>query len=229
MKTTKSIITVLFVLLTAQIASAYYCPSTGRWLSRDPAGEPGFENLLAAGVVPKIGQVASLPPGRWINRDSSAANNDQNRYVFVANNPFIYLDPLGLATVNNSGNLPQNVVDSITAEINSACGHGFWKYVNRSADCTKWHCIGDECQGANIDLDSGTPKDRAGVAPLLGEAGNSLFGLGKCKVTLYPNNGNADTDWGGIALHEFAHCCGFSHLTMGGLMNPPWDGSGGGY
>ena len=37
MKTTKSFLVVLFVLAAAQIASAYYCPSTGRWLSRDPS------------------------------------------------------------------------------------------------------------------------------------------------------------------------------------------------
>src|ERR1035437_9273324 len=51
MKTTKSIIVTLFVLLTAQIASAYYCPSTGRWLSRDPVGEPGFEAQIGRAHV----------------------------------------------------------------------------------------------------------------------------------------------------------------------------------
>ena len=71
MKTANSIITVLFVLLAAQIASAYYCPSTGRWLSRDPMGEPGFETLRAARVVPQaeVASPTSLPAGRWINRD----------------------------------------------------------------------------------------------------------------------------------------------------------------
>jgi hypothetical protein len=66
MKTTKSIIVVLFVLLTAQIASAYYCPSTGRWLSRDPIAEPGFQTSQMASVVPKSPQLA---PSRWLNRD----------------------------------------------------------------------------------------------------------------------------------------------------------------
>ena len=105
MKTTKSIIIVLFMLLTAQIASAYYCPSTGRWLSRDPAGEPGFENIRAAGIVPSV--ETSLPPGRWINRDSAGeqqgrANFDSgpNLYDSVGNNPMNYLDPFGLAYGN---------------------------------------------------------------------------------------------------------------------------------
>jgi hypothetical protein len=67
MKTAKSIIVVLFVLLTAQITSAYYCPSTGRWLSRDPIGEPGFQTAQMASVVPRSSQLALR---RWINRDS---------------------------------------------------------------------------------------------------------------------------------------------------------------
>jgi len=99
MKTIKSIITVLVVLLTAQIASAYYCPSTGRWLSRDPLGEPGFENLRAAGATPRIGQVTSpisLTSSRWINRDPISTANDPNRYAFVKNAPVNLADPLGL-------------------------------------------------------------------------------------------------------------------------------------
>ena len=99
MKTAKSLIVVLCVLLTAQIASAYYCPSTGRWLSRDPIGEPGFVNLRAAGVVPKIGQVVnsvSLPRGRWIKRDVATVKTAPNSYAFVFNNPIEQYDLLGL-------------------------------------------------------------------------------------------------------------------------------------
>jgi hypothetical protein len=99
MKTAKSIIVVLSVLLTAQIASAYYCPSTGRWLSRDPIGEPGFENLRAASALPEAGQVVSpvsLPLGRWIDRDPISTANDPDRYAFVKNAPINLVDPLGL-------------------------------------------------------------------------------------------------------------------------------------
>ena len=71
MKTAKSIVVVLFVLLTAQIASAYYCPSTGRWLSRDPIGEPGFQALQTASSTSGIGNSVLQPSGRWVNRDSS--------------------------------------------------------------------------------------------------------------------------------------------------------------
>ena len=76
MKTAKSIVVVLFVLLTAQIASAYYCPSTGRWLSRDPIGEPGFQALQMAV------QTSPIMRGRWINRDSIG----QSKFGFTANN-----------------------------------------------------------------------------------------------------------------------------------------------
>jgi hypothetical protein len=76
MKTAKSIIVVLFVLLTAQIASAYYCPSTGRWLSRDPIGESGFQALQRASVV------RSITPSRWINRDSIGETKIQEAVHF---------------------------------------------------------------------------------------------------------------------------------------------------
>ena len=49
----------LVVVFTTNRASAYYSPSTGRWLSRDPMGEPGFETLRAASTMPRVGQVAS--------------------------------------------------------------------------------------------------------------------------------------------------------------------------
>ena len=116
MKTTKSIIVVLFVLLTAQIASAYYCPSTGRWLSRDPIGEPGFQALLVAGQT-SIRSTPRPSTDRWIIRDSTSApaflrgsilglSSKQMKqlkaeslmpaYEFVRNDPVNGLDLLGL-------------------------------------------------------------------------------------------------------------------------------------
>ena len=98
MKTAKSIIVVLFVLLTAQIASAYYCPSTGRWLSRDPIGEPGFETVRSENTLPSVGSAVRLRPTRWIQRDPIESKNEPNRYVFVKNNPESKLDWLGLSS-----------------------------------------------------------------------------------------------------------------------------------
>lgn len=104
MKTTKSIVVVLFVLLTAQIASAYYCPSTGRWLSRDPVGEPGFQALQRA-TYSAAAPASATTSSRWINRDSVAPRvirsteiiSGVNLYVFVRNAPIDRIDPLGLS------------------------------------------------------------------------------------------------------------------------------------
>jgi hypothetical protein len=103
MKAIKPIIVVLFVLLTAQIASAYYCPSTGRWLSRDPIGEPGFEALRAASVVPPVASPVQLQPARWIKRDSIQKldpriilADEPDRYLFVMNDSINNKDAFGL-------------------------------------------------------------------------------------------------------------------------------------
>ncbi len=104
MKTTKSILIVLFALSVAQVASAYYCPSTGRWLSRDPIGEPGFQNLQTTPLPSGIGNSVLQSSGRWINRDPIASNteNFQNQqlgsYYFANNQPISYFDFIGLLT-----------------------------------------------------------------------------------------------------------------------------------
>ena len=94
MKTTKSIIVVLFVLLAAQVASAFYCPATGRWLSRDPMGEPGFE-VLQAGMQTAVTPIVSSSAHRWINRDNVRRPVDVNSYGFVNNCPTDKTDFLG--------------------------------------------------------------------------------------------------------------------------------------
>jgi hypothetical protein len=95
MKTIKSSLVVLFVLLTAQIASAYYCPSTGRWLSRDPLGEMGFQALQVAAKT-TIKPTPLAPSDRWINRDLIPKRGEKNLYGFVENKPVSFIDYLGL-------------------------------------------------------------------------------------------------------------------------------------
>lgn len=95
MKTIKSIIAFLFVLLTAQAALAWYDPSTQRWLSRDPIGEPGFQVLQAATQVmlqPK-GSIVSTS-SRWINRDP--IEGGINLHIFISNDPINQRDLWGL-------------------------------------------------------------------------------------------------------------------------------------
>src|SRR5262245_7920046 len=70
------LLTALLALLYGPNAQAFYNPSTGRWLSRDPIAEPGFA-LLNTGSKEGFG-------------------GDPNLYVFVANNPLIRVDRLGL-------------------------------------------------------------------------------------------------------------------------------------
>jgi hypothetical protein len=113
---------VFAIMLVANQASAYYCPSTGRWLSRDPNGELGFETLHAASAAPRVGQIAStatLPPGRWAQRDPIPVGEinlpeklatltprqqfalwkhkpNPDEFAFVSNHPLNSIDPLGL-------------------------------------------------------------------------------------------------------------------------------------
>ena len=89
----------LVVVFATKQAGAYYSPSTGRWLSRDPMGEPGFELLRASSAVPKVGQIArtaSLPQSRTFVRDA-VLKNEVNAYVLVKNDPESKVDFLGLA------------------------------------------------------------------------------------------------------------------------------------
>lgn len=107
MKTKKSIVVALFALLTAQIASAYYCPSTGRWLSRDPIGEPGFETLRAASVVsPVVGSVQSQST-RWINRDPVSESSFQTKPSKV-DTTTAFLDALGIRSYFTRSSLKPN-------------------------------------------------------------------------------------------------------------------------
>ena len=115
MKTTKSIIVILFLLLTAQIASAYYCPSTGRWLSRDPISEPGFQIQKMAAQIPagissrwlirdpSKEDISTLVPKRSLSRDlkklDKAMDWNINIYEFNRNAPSDYFDYLGLNPV----------------------------------------------------------------------------------------------------------------------------------
>src|ERR1035437_164809 len=86
----------LIAVFTANHASAFYNPQTGRWLSRDPVGEPGFQLLQAANALPRVGRAAPLPSGRFINRDPFGEKGGRNLYGFVANNLLNRVDFLGL-------------------------------------------------------------------------------------------------------------------------------------
>ncbi len=114
---------VLFAtMFAAQTVFAFYNPSTGRFLSRDPIGEPGFQLLqkVAQGTSPVALVPAAQQSSRWINRDSISGGEIEEQdfdfddtadgntvgtatdqtpellYAFVQNNPVNLIDELGL-------------------------------------------------------------------------------------------------------------------------------------
>lgn len=110
MKTTKQNIANIFlflaVLLASQSALAFYDPSTGRWLSRDPLGERGFQALQRATYSHTV--TATAPPAsgtHWIARNPVVSDVQRrtkiiagaNLYSFVKNIPTGRIDPFGLS------------------------------------------------------------------------------------------------------------------------------------
>ena len=121
MRKTIGAIALFVTALTAQSVFAYYNPSTGRFLSRDPIGEPGFQVLQMAQGASQVGPVPmAQQSSRWINRDSvqeisakllkqsgegspvmfmdwqSVLRDTANAYRFVGNTPVNRWDVLGL-------------------------------------------------------------------------------------------------------------------------------------
>ncbi len=73
-------------LILVDAAAAYYSPSTGRFLNRDPVDEP-------SAVLLRTGRQAS----KFIPRDK-LSNDGKNLYGFVVNSPVNQIDPVGLCT-----------------------------------------------------------------------------------------------------------------------------------
>lgn len=119
MQKTIGAIALFFTVMTAQSVFAYYNPATGRFLSRDPLGEPGFQLVQGAQGPSQLGPVpVAQQSSRWINRnpmDLAASRslyarslNPKQRgalyqqpssfsdYLFVQNEPVANLDILGL-------------------------------------------------------------------------------------------------------------------------------------
>jgi len=90
----------LLLLLTAvHSASAFYDPHVGRWVSRDPIGEPGFK--LVSEQQSQL-QTSTITP-----------------YVFVENNPIVFTDSLGLYSFGTSCNQSQR--NQIASAIKKNC------------------------------------------------------------------------------------------------------------
>lgn len=110
----------LAVVFAANQASAYYSPSTGRWLSRDPVDELGFQALHAAQRVPLVSTIPSIPPGRLFKRDPFIPEFDpkrptveeKNLYAFVGNDAISFYDAVGNCICVFKGRTGELTIDS---------------------------------------------------------------------------------------------------------------------
>jgi hypothetical protein len=100
-------------LLAVQTASAWYDPSLGRWLTRDPIGEPGFQSIQKTGAGANLTE-AAVRQSQWIHRTTVATAHSAeaaqrkwifrdpprraNLYLFLENTPANSTDPTGLQT-----------------------------------------------------------------------------------------------------------------------------------
>ena len=77
------------IAIAATDASAYYHPTVGRFLQRDPG--PGGPARVGAGRAAPVG-------GRFIPRDPTGQYADgMNLYQYVGSNPIAHFDPTGLS------------------------------------------------------------------------------------------------------------------------------------
>jgi hypothetical protein len=126
MKTMKLKVVIGMSLITSwivQTASAFYDPSTGRWLSRDPIGERGFQALQRAPAASYVQpQPVSAQAARWLNRAPIFQREELNLYRCVGNDPINLTDVLGLS--QQDVNVILNGYYQATQEMNDA-GHRY--------------------------------------------------------------------------------------------------------
>jgi hypothetical protein len=104
----------LLLLATQAQAMRWYSPSTGRWLSRDPIGEPGFA-LLNLNKQQSNSSGDSNEPQELSTRQRVA---EHNLYGFVLNDPQNRFDPLGLISFSDC---PPSKQADIQAAWDSMC------------------------------------------------------------------------------------------------------------
>jgi RHS repeat-associated protein len=118
------LLAVLLGALFAREAQAFYNPSSGRWLSRDPIGEEGFEALgfESSSLVEKLFK-------------------HPNPYLFCANNPVLYADSLGLYFYV----APRHPIPPLNDPVSCALMEGFRAQREAQATGKNWtryaHCL----------------------------------------------------------------------------------------
>jgi len=125
---------ILATLAVVDSAPAHYDPRTGRFLSRDPVGEPGA--MLIRKVVAKAA---------FIPRDPA----EGDPYRFVRNDPSSWIDPDGAAAQRGDSPQPSARPKEDPAGRGSTCG----LKIKRSAICTLFPK--DSCQFGHELIEDG--------------------------------------------------------------------------
>jgi hypothetical protein len=107
MRNGNKVIVELAILVTLTLvdpALAYYNASAGRFLTRDPVGEPGATLIqLDAGTTGLVPRDAVVPrraqPSRGIARHLSSSQQEPHVYCAVQNNPLSWIDPDGAMSI----------------------------------------------------------------------------------------------------------------------------------
>jgi len=159
----------LYCMLLSEAAFAYYNPQTGRFLSRDPVGELGFQvvqrasmgtlrtfdrgdNAVAFGVSAKPSERIGAPVYRRFDRQAEIPSplmirEDWHVYAFVSQDPVSRMDYLGLGSEWYRRGRCCN-----------SSGGDEWALVAEGEGCAKWRklapgeCIGGywgslDCEG----------------------------------------------------------------------------------
>jgi hypothetical protein len=203
----------LWLVFTGE-AQAFYNPSTGRWLSRDPLGELSFL-FVVAHEQPFVAALSD-DAGERVNR-LFRETVGPNVNAFVGNSPTFVIDRLGLYAIDNGAGFPEGTVARVKQSIDSACGTRFRSLVTADPKSSLYCCLRKMCDKKGKVVLS-TSRERRNIdgewRKLLGQA-NCYFGLFGSSIDLLILNGNKTTDWGAITIHEFAHCCGWGHGMPG--------------
>jgi hypothetical protein len=127
MRRTSASVAYLLLLLVGFDAQAFYNPSTGRWLNRDPIGEAGFS----------LGTEQNLPTMEARRNAAKAnifANEDYLVYVLIGNNPVGYIDLLGLTPCQPCGLEVDQALRLTRADVLARFdGLGFWGQIKACA------------------------------------------------------------------------------------------------
>ncbi len=150
----------LFLVFVAQIsflnsASAFYDPSIGRWITRDPIGEPGIMLRSDLGFTSSAFS-SDLDDKEFLSSRATAIETLEmtqlNLYRFVGNNPVNYADPEGLA-YKSCTLLSQQCTSSRTVRIGldviTVCTQRKCKwrcYHDRPDNCPKIPCPDKKCR-----------------------------------------------------------------------------------